>query len=91
MALMLAGRVLRVDEGTAVVDVGGRVRRARLDFIRDVEPGDYVKIYYGIVLEKVSREEAEEVLAHCSYGGEENIEMEFSLGGLETMGFRKAK
>ncbi len=91
MALMLAGRVLEVDGGTAVVEVAGRERRVRLDFIRNVEPGDYVRIYYGIVLEKVSREEAEETLAHCSYSGRESIEMKFSLDGLETMGFRKPK
>ncbi|WP_297071423.1 HypC/HybG/HupF family hydrogenase formation chaperone [Thermococcus sp.] len=91
MALMLAGRVLEVRDGTAVVDVAGETREAKLDFIQDVKPGDYVTIYYGIVLEKVSKKDAEETLAHCSYSRGKGLKVEFSLSGLETMGFRKAK
>jgi len=79
MALMLAGRILEVRGDKAVVDVEGQLREAKLDFIKDVRPGDYVTIYYGIVLEKVSEEEARETLEHCSYHRGEKVEMTFSL------------
>ncbi len=79
MALMFAGRVVEVRDNKAIVDVEGQLREAKLDFIRDVKPGDYVTIYYGIVLEKVSEEEARETLEHCSYHRGEKVEMTFSL------------
>ncbi|AIU69934.1 hydrogenase assembly protein HupF [Thermococcus eurythermalis] len=79
MALMLAGRVVEVKDGKAIVDVDGRLKEARLDFIKDIKPGDYVKIYYGIVLEKISREEAKETLARCSYHRSSKLELTFTV------------
>ena len=79
MALMLAGKVLEVRNGRAIVDVDGRLKEARLDFVKNVKPGDYVKIYYGIVLEKVSRSEAEETLARCSYHRSRKLELTFTV------------
>ena len=79
MALMLAGRVVEVRDGKAVVEVDGRLKEARLDFVKDVKPGDYVKVYYGIVLEKVSRGEAEETLARCSYNRSRRLEPTFTV------------
>ncbi len=78
MALMLAGRVVEVRGDKAVVDVEGQFKEAKLDFIKDVKPGDYVMIYYGIILEKVSEEEARKTLEHCSYHHEQRVEMTFS-------------
>ncbi|AMQ19366.1 HypC/HybG/HupF family hydrogenase formation chaperone [Thermococcus peptonophilus] len=82
MALMLAGKVVEVRDGKAIVDVEGKLKEAKLDFIRDVKPGDYVKIYYGIVLEKTSREEAEETLARCSYHRSSRLELTFTVSNL---------
>ena len=79
MALMLAGRVVEVKGNTAVVEVEGQLKEARLDFIKDVNPGDYVTVYYGIVLDRVSEEEAREILEHCSYHRGAKVEMTFSL------------
>jgi len=79
MALMLAGRIVDVRNGRAIVDVEGQLREAGLDFIKDVKPGDYVKIYYGIVLEKVSREEAMETLARCSYHRSKKLTLTFTV------------
>jgi len=79
MALMLAGRVLEVREGKAIVDVDGQLKEARLDFLRDVRPGDYVRIYYGIVLERVDKSEAEETLARCSYHRSRRLEPTFTV------------
>jgi len=76
---MLAGRVVEVRDGKAIVDVEGELREARLDFVRDVNPGDYVRIYYGIVLEKVSRSEAEETLARCSYHRSKKLTLTFTV------------
>jgi hydrogenase expression/formation protein HypC len=79
MSLMLAGRVVEVRDGKAIVDVEGELKEARLDFVRDVKPGDYVRIYYGIVLEKVSRDEAEETLARCSYHRSKKLTLTFTV------------
>ncbi len=79
MALMLAGKVVEVRDRKAIVDVDGQLKEAKLDFIKDVKPGDYVKIYYGIVLEKVSRNEAEETLARCSYHRSSKLELTFTV------------
>ena len=79
MALMLAGRVVEVRGNRAVVDVDGELREAKLDFVKDVKPGDYVTIYYGIVLEKVSKGEAEETLARCSYHRSKKLTLSFTV------------
>ncbi|WP_297469470.1 HypC/HybG/HupF family hydrogenase formation chaperone [Thermococcus sp.] len=79
MALMLAGRVVEVRGNRAVVDVDGELREAKLDFVKDVKPGDYVTIYYGIVLEKVSKSEAEETLARCSYHRSKKLTLSFTV------------
>ena len=79
MALMLAGRIVEVKGDKVIVDIGGSLKEARLDFIRDVKPGDYVKVYYGIVLEKVTQEEAEETLARCSYHRPPRLELIFRV------------
>ena len=79
MALMLAGKVVELRDGRAIVDVNGKLKEARLDFLRDVKPGDYVRIYYGIVLEKVSKSEAEETLARCSYHRSSKLELTFTV------------
>ncbi|WP_297062845.1 HypC/HybG/HupF family hydrogenase formation chaperone [Thermococcus sp.] len=79
MALMLAGRVVEVRGNRAIVDVDGELREAKLDFIKDVKPGDYVTIYYGIVLEKVTKREAEETLARCSYHRSKKLTLSFTV------------
>ncbi|WP_297551370.1 HypC/HybG/HupF family hydrogenase formation chaperone [Thermococcus sp.] len=79
MALMLAGRVVEVRGNKAVVDVDGELREAKLDFVKDVKPGDYVTIYYGIILEKVSKDEAEETLARCSYHRSKKLTLSFTV------------
>jgi len=68
---MLAGRVVEVRDGKVLVLVKGRLKEALLDYVKEVEVGDYVVVHYGIVLEKVSREEAEDVAGRCSYVGVE--------------------
>ncbi|NPA47250.1 MAG: HypC/HybG/HupF family hydrogenase formation chaperone [Thermococci archaeon] len=79
---MLAGRVVEVRNGRALVLVRGRLKEALLDYVKEVEVGDYVVIHYGIVLEKVSREEAEDVAGRCSYAGAEAEE-----GNVLNIGF----
>jgi len=82
MSLMLAGRVIEVKNGKAIVDVDGQLREAKLDFIKDVKPGDYVRVYYGIILEKVSEEEAKETLARCSYHPSKKLTLTFTVSNL---------
>ena len=79
MALMLAGKVISITQGKAIVNVEGKLIEAKLDFIKDVKPGDYVTIYYGIVLEKVSKREAEESMERCSYNHSSKVDLSFLI------------
>ncbi len=79
MALMLAGRVVEVRGNKVIVSVRGQLKEAKLEFLKDVRPGDYVTVYYGIVLEKVTKEEAAETLEHCSYHRGSGLELKFFL------------
>ncbi len=61
MCLGIPGRVLEVRGRMAVVDFGG-VRREVDASLEDVSPGDYVLVHAGIVISKISQEEAEETI-----------------------------
>lgn len=48
--------------GTGTVLMGGRPCEVSFALLEDVQPGDYVLVHAGMVLQKVSPEEAEESL-----------------------------
>jgi len=55
-------QVIEVDGGMARVEQEGVTRKVRVDFIPDLQPGDYVLIHAGIAIERVNAEEAAETL-----------------------------
>ena len=60
MCVALPGTVLEVREKTAVVDFSGNKVETRSGLV-DVAPGDRVLVHAGMILQKVSETEAEEL------------------------------
>ncbi len=47
MCVGLSAKVVRISDGTAVVDAGGAKREVSAELIEDLEPGDYVMVHAG--------------------------------------------
>ena len=63
MCLAIPGKVLEISESSGLrtgrVNFGGIVSQACLDYVPEVEVGDYVIVHVGFAISKVDREEAE--------------------------------
>lgn len=60
MCVALPGRVTAVSGGTATVDFNGNLVRAAAGLV-PVQPGDWVLVHAGCILQIVSSDEAEEI------------------------------
>ena len=47
MCVGLSAKVVRISDGTAVVDAGGAKREVSSELLEDLEPGDYVMVHAG--------------------------------------------
>ena len=45
MCVGLSAKVVRISDGTAVVDAGGAKREVSSELLEDLEPGDYVMVH----------------------------------------------
>lgn len=63
MCLAIPGKILEIQEQhgarTARVEFGGIVRQVSLDFVPEVDLGDYVMVHVGFAISRVDRAEAE--------------------------------
>lgn len=62
MCVGLAGKVVRVKDGTAVIDAGGAKRDVSAELLEDLEPGDYVMVHAGVAIAKITDDDADETL-----------------------------
>jgi hydrogenase expression/formation protein HypC len=62
MCLAIPARVVQIDEGLGLVELGGVVREASFMLLPDVQVGDYVLLHAGYALQVVDEAEAEETL-----------------------------
>lgn len=63
MCIAFPGKILSIDDGRAVIDIGGAQREAWLDIIdEEVGIGDYVICHAGFALHKVDDQAAREKL-----------------------------
>ncbi len=62
MCLAVPHRIVRVDGNEAIAEIGSIKKKVRLDLLEDVRIGDYVLIHAGFAIEKLSVEEAEDIL-----------------------------
>ncbi len=60
MCVAMPGRVLSVKDGIARVDFEGNTLEARADLV-SVAPGDRVLVHAGLIIQKLSATEAEEM------------------------------
>ena len=58
MCLAIPLKILETDGKNAVGEVGGVTRRIRVDFLPDVQPGDYVIAHAGFAIERMNEQQA---------------------------------
>ena len=52
MCVGLSAKVVKISEGTAVVDAGGAKREVSAQLLEDLEPGDYVMVHAALQLQR---------------------------------------
>ncbi|MFW9831777.1 MAG: HypC/HybG/HupF family hydrogenase formation chaperone [Candidatus Thorarchaeota archaeon] len=62
MCLAIPAQIVSIDGDTAIVDFGGVKRTVSIALVEKIEPGDYVIVHTGYVIQKMDRKEAEESL-----------------------------
>jgi hydrogenase expression/formation protein HypC len=58
MCVAVPARVARIENGTAIVEVGGVRREASLLLLDDAKVGDYVIVHAGFAIQKLDEQEA---------------------------------
>ena len=67
MCMAIPGQVIEVKEGKAVIDFGSVTKDAGTEFVQ-VEKGDWVFVYAGHVMEKITEERARKILSEFEKG-----------------------
>jgi len=62
MCLAIPGKIVRVNNGIAEVDLAGAVRKISLQLVPDAEVGDYVLVHAGFAIQVIDEDEAAETL-----------------------------
>jgi hydrogenase expression/formation protein HypC len=62
MCLAIPARVIQIEEGLGLVELGGVVREASFMLLPDAQVDDYVLLHAGYALQKVDEAEAEETI-----------------------------
>lgn len=60
MCVGLSAKVVRIADGTALVDASGARRSVSVRLLEDLEPGDYVMVHAGIAIAKITDEDENE-------------------------------
>lgn len=60
MCVGLSAKVIKVHEGTAVVDALGAKREVSADLLKDLEPGDFVMVHAGVAIAKITEDDEAE-------------------------------
>ncbi|MBR3224810.1 MAG: HypC/HybG/HupF family hydrogenase formation chaperone [Atopobiaceae bacterium] len=60
MCVGLSAKVVRIQDGMAMVDASGARREVSVQLMDDVEPGDYVMVHAGIAIAKITDEDEHE-------------------------------
>lgn len=60
MCVGLSAKVIKVTDGTAVVDAGGAKREVSAGLLEDLEPGDYVMVHAGAAIAKITDDDEDE-------------------------------
>jgi len=60
MCVGLSAKVVRIQDGMAMVDASGAKREISVQLLDDVEPDDYVMVHAGIAIAKITDEDEHE-------------------------------
>ena len=60
MCVGLSAKVVKISDGTAVIDAGGAKREETAQLLEDLEPGDYVMVHAGVAIAKITEEDDDE-------------------------------
>ncbi len=60
MCVGLSARVVKVEEGTALIDASGAQREISAGVLDDLEPGDFVMVHAGVAIAKITEDDAQE-------------------------------
>ena len=60
MCVGLSAKVVRIQDGMALVDASGARREVSVQLMDDVEPGEYVMVHAGIAIAKITDEDEHE-------------------------------
>ena len=57
MCVGLSAKVVKINNGTAVIDADGAKREISAQLLEDLEPGDYVMVHAGVAIAKITDED----------------------------------
>ena len=60
MCVGLSAKVVRIADGTAVVDASGAKREVSAELLEDLEPGEYVMVHAGAAIAKITDDDKSE-------------------------------
>ena len=60
MCVGLSAKVVKINNGTAVIDADGAKREIAAQLLEDLEPGDYVMVHAGVAIAKITDEDDNE-------------------------------
>ena len=63
MCVGLPAKVVRIQDGMALVDASGARREVSAELLSDIDPGDYVMVHAGLAIAKITAEDEEETEA----------------------------
>lgn len=63
MCVGLPAKVVRIQDGMALVDASGARREVSAELLSDIDPGDYVMVHAGLAIAKITAEDTEETEA----------------------------
>ena len=60
MCVGLSAKVVKINNGTAVIAADGAKREISAQLLEDLEPGDYVMVHAGVAIAKITDEDDNE-------------------------------
>lgn len=63
MCVGLPAKVVRIQDGMALVDASGARREVSAELLSDIDPGDYVMVHAGVAIAKITEDNEDEEVA----------------------------
>ena len=57
---MFLTKVIKITNGTAIVDASGARREVSAELLDELDPGDYVMVHAGIAIARITSDDQEE-------------------------------